>query len=61
MDDIKTAVSAQSPRFLDRVRWHIRSNGLAYTTEKTYIFCIKRFINFHNRSHLKDMAEPEAE
>ncbi|MBQ0798518.1 MAG: phage integrase N-terminal SAM-like domain-containing protein [Porticoccaceae bacterium] len=61
MDDIRQPVSMSSPRFLDQLRIHIRNNGLAYKTEKTYIHWIKRFIFFHDKRHPKQMGHVEIE
>ena len=54
--DIRTPISPQSTRFLDRLRNFIRLRGLAYKTEKTYVFWIKRFIRFHGRKHPETMG-----
>ncbi|WP_284709169.1 phage integrase N-terminal SAM-like domain-containing protein [Marinobacter sediminum] len=37
--------------FLDKVRSFLRLRGMAYKTEKTYLFWIKRFIRFHSLRH----------
>lgn len=59
MDDIPKPVSPQSGRFLDQLRGHIRSQGLAYTTEKTYIHWIVQFIRFHTLKHPSEMGRAE--
>ena len=59
--DIRTPISPQSTRFLDRFRNFIRLRGLAYKTEKTYVFWIKRFIRFHGRKHPEAMGSGEVE
>jgi len=59
--DIRTPISPQSTRFLDRLRNFIRLRGLAYKTEKTYVFWIKRFIRFHGRKHPEAMGSGEVE
>lgn len=56
MDDIKTPIPHQPTRFLDQLRYHIRQSGLAYTTEKTYIHWVKRYIYFHGKKHPKDLS-----
>jgi len=61
MDDIKIAVSRKSDRFLDRVRIFIRNRGLAYTTEKTYIYWILFFIRFNQKKHPSGMGKAEVE
>lgn len=59
--DIPPAIPAQPTRFLDRLRGFIRMRGLAYATEKTYVFWIKRFIRFHDREHPEKMGAAEVE
>lgn len=59
--DIRSPISPQSTRFLDQLKNFIRLRGLAYKTEKTYVFWIKRFIRFHGRKHPKSMGTPEVE
>ena len=59
MDDIKPIVPANSPRLLDQLRLHIRSNGLAYQTEKTYLLWARRYIRFHKRRHPRSMGSLE--
>jgi len=59
--DIPSSLPSQPVRFLDRLRGFIRMRGLAYKTEKTYVFWIKRFIRFHGRKHPEKMGAPEVE
>jgi integron integrase len=62
MDDVRHKLpSTPTPRFLDQVRFHIRTSGLAYRTEQTYIHWVKRFIYFHGKQHPKDMGIAEVE
>lgn len=56
MDDIRPVIPVQPTRFLDQVRQHIRSAGLAYRTEQTYIYWVKRYIVFHNKQHPESMS-----
>jgi len=46
-------------KFLDHVREVIRLNHFTYSTEKTYIDWIYRFIIFHQKRHPKEMGENE--
>jgi len=46
-------------KFLDHVREVIRTNHFSYSTEKTYIGWIYRFIIFHNKRHPEDMCGKE--
>ena len=61
MDDIRHKLRAKPTRFLDQLRLHIRQQGLAYKTEQTYIYWVKRFIFFHNKQHPKDMDIADVE
>ena len=46
-------------KFLDHVREVIRTNHFSYSTEKTYISWIYRFIIFHNKRHPEEMGGKE--
>ena len=49
--------SGRPIRFLDLVRERIRLRHLSYTTEKSYIGWIRRFILFHGKKHPQEMEE----
>lgn len=49
----------KSSRFLDQVREVIRANHFRYSTEKTYIAWIYRFILYHDKRHPNEMAGKE--
>jgi len=55
MDDIRPRIPAIPVRFLDQLRQYMRDAGLAYRTEQTYLYWVKRFIYFHSKKHPKDM------
>ncbi|WP_019529784.1 integron integrase [Dasania marina] len=61
MDDIRPAINAKAPKFLDLLRIHIRTQGLSFSTEKTYITWVKRFINFHDKQHPSKLGASEIE
>ena len=61
MDYIPKPVKPDSSRLIDQIRIHMRNNGLAYKTEKTYIHWIVRFIRFHNLKHPIEMGAAEVE
>jgi integron integrase len=46
-------------KFLDRVREVIRTNQFSYSTEKTYVGWIYRYIIYHNKRHPKEMGGKE--
>ncbi len=47
------------PKFLDRVRWHLRVKRYSIRTEQAYIDWIRRFILFHKKRHPEQMGEEE--
>ena len=49
--------SGRPTKFLDLVRERIRLRHLSYTTEKSYIGWIRRFILFHGKKHPQEMGE----
>jgi len=59
--DIRQSIDPNSTRLMDRLKLHIRSHNLAYTTEKSYVHWILRFIRFHNKQHPNTMREEEIE
>ena len=61
MDDIPVPIKPGSTKFTPRVREFIRSRGMAYSTEKTYIHWIKRYIRYHQYRHPADMGAAEVE
>tara|TARA_R110001592_G_scaffold272904_2_gene539765 strand:+ start:1798 stop:2739 length:942 start_codon:yes stop_codon:yes gene_type:complete len=61
MDDIRHQIPERPVRFIDQLRHHIRSTGLSYRTEQTYIYWVKHFIYFHNKQHPKDLGAPYIE
>jgi site-specific recombinase XerD len=46
-------------KFLDQVREVIRTNQFSYSTEKTYVSWIYRFIIFNNKRHPEEMGGKE--
>jgi integron integrase len=56
MDDIRHHIPERPARFIDQLRHHIRSVGLSYRTEQTYVYWVKHFIYFHNKQHPKDLG-----
>lgn len=47
------------PKLLEVVRQRIRLRHLSYTTEKSYLGWIHRFVRFHGKRHPKEMGEKE--
>ncbi len=50
---------APKPRLLEQVRQAIRVRHMSWSTEKTYVHWIRRFIRYHGMRHPVEMAEPE--
>ena len=48
-------------KLLDQLRDTIRIKHYSYSTEKTYVHWVKRFILFHNKRHPAEMGVPEIE
>ncbi len=59
MHSIPVSIKPRSGRFVDKLRSCIRLNGLAYATEKTYVYWVCFFIRFHNKRHPEEMGEQE--
>ncbi len=59
MLDIPKPIPANPVKFLDRLRAYIRTQNLAYKTEKTYIQWVVHFIHFHGKRHPEEMGENE--
>jgi integron integrase len=61
MDDIPHPIPSKPARFLDQLRLCIRQRRLSYSTEKTYVYWARFYINFNNKRHPKDMGPAEIE
>ncbi len=46
-------------KLLDQVRDAVRVKHYSYSTEKTYVYWIRRFILFHNKRHPNEMGTAE--
>jgi hypothetical protein len=61
MDDIPVSVNSKSTRFVPLLRVFIRTQGLSYNTEKTYLYWIIYYIRFHKMRQPKEMGSTEVE
>jgi len=52
-------MSRKKMKLLEQVRQIMKVKHMAYTTEKSYVGWIKRFIFFHNKRHPETMGETE--
>lgn len=59
MDDIRPALTSQPDRFVDQLRHSIRTAGLSYSTEKTYVHWALRFVRQQGLRHPQDMGADE--
>ncbi len=59
MKDIPVKIPDVPVKFLDCLRAFIRTEGLAYRTEQTYISWVRQFILFHNKRHPQEMGSTE--
>lgn len=53
--DVRATIDPNSKRFMDRFRLFIRSDGLAYATEKTYCAWAMRFIKFNRYKSMSEL------
>ena len=61
MDDIPVPIPAGSTRLMDQLRADMRARGYAFSTERTYLHWIKRYILYNQRRHPADMGKAEIE
>jgi len=61
MEDLPRRIPGKPERFMDTLRTFIRSRNLAYKTEKTYCFWIKRYIRFHRLKHPQTLTPNHVE
>ncbi|MEO0576560.1 MAG: integron integrase [Pseudomonadota bacterium] len=56
MDDIRSKLPDKPDRFVDQLRTTIRKRGLSYSTEKTYVHWVLRFIRHSGMRHPSQMG-----
>ena len=61
MDDIPISIDPSSKSLIPSLRSFMRRNGLAYSTEKAYIYWIKHYIRFHRMRHPQSMGAAEVD
>jgi integron integrase len=61
MYDVAKPLPEKPMKFMDCLRYFIRSRNYAYTTEKTYCYWVKYFIRFHQYQHPEKMTESHIE
>jgi len=61
MDDVPIPVNPSSKKLIDQLRLFMRTRHMAWTTEKTYVLWIRRYIYFHKKRHPAEMGAAEIE
>jgi integron integrase len=61
MDDIPVSIDLKSKKFIPQLRSFIRKKGLAYSTEKTYLYWIIYYIRFHKMQHPMDLKSVDVD
>jgi integron integrase len=61
MDDIPVPTNSSPSAFINEVRTDLRARGYAYSTEKTYLHWIRRFVFFHNKRHPAELDKVHIE
>ncbi|PHS70749.1 MAG: recombinase XerD [Methylophaga sp.] len=56
MEDVPEHIPLSSTKFIPRLRLYIRQQGLAYATEKTYIYWVVYYIRFHKLQHPEQLG-----
>ena len=61
MDDIHTNIPSVPTRFMHQLRAFMRSQNKSWSTEKTYVYWIRRFIFHTGKKHPRDSGTAEIE
>lgn len=61
IQNVRHALPKTPSKFMHRLRAFIRTKNLAYKTEQTYCFWIKRYILFHNRQKPHELTPQHVE
>ncbi len=61
MDDVAPPVNPKSTRFLDQLRVFIRSKRLSLSTERVYLYWIRKYIHFHSKRHPQELGTEHVE
>jgi integron integrase len=56
---VRPETNPSAPRLLDRVREAIRLRRFSRSTEKVYVFWIRRFVVYNGKRHPREMGSPE--
>lgn len=61
IDDVRPTIPREPVRLMHQLRRHMRDNGYAWKTEKTYVHWIRRFIFFHGKQHPRRLSAVHVE
>ena len=61
MDDIPVEIKNSQSSFMASLRTFMRLKNLAYSTEKTYISWIKRYLRFHSYTHPEKLGPAQVD
>src|SRR5262245_6063966 len=56
---VRPETNPSAPRLLDCVREAIRLRRFSRSTEKVYVFWIRRFVVYNGKRHPREMGSPE--
>ncbi len=59
MEDVKVPIPAKPLKFIDQFRAFIRLDGKSYATENTYVYWVKQYITFNNKTHPSQLTGTE--
>jgi len=61
MEDVRGRIPNPPVKFLDQFRLFIRKRGIAFKTEKVYVYWVVRFIKFNQLQHPSALNERHIE
>ena len=59
MEGIRPVINERPQKFIERFRATVRTRGLSYRTEQTYVHWVVRFIHFHGKRNPSEMGAVE--
>jgi integron integrase len=59
MEDVKVPIPAKPLKLIDQFRAFIRLDGKSYATENTYVYWVKQYILFNDKTHPSQLGASE--
>lgn len=59
MEDVKVPIPAKPLKLIDQFRAFIRLDGKSYATENTYVYWVKQYILFNDKTHPSQLGAGE--